>query len=243
MSIEVKAGKDHLKGTALTYPDGFFSLRGERVVPENTFSFYTYDALNGVKDYATNNLSNLFLTRRALNGTALKTTTLNPSRSVTTVKTGLQTGRGTMGEVTVRKYLWNVLFAERTTKYGGPAEYADIVLGQGEPGEDGVFHVSFLSGTKCTVSHTSSAGTYYLDRLDLAVWELYRTLWVDGDTKWSQAENLETGALCWRLDSGRQWDYTLEMLEDDPGKAELSLSEGALVVGIDTSSGLPTLSL
>lgn len=234
MSIEAKAGKDHLKGTALKYPDDFFTLRGERVVPADSFSYYTYEALDGVKDFATNNLSNLFLTKRGLNSAVLENIYLNPSKSITSVKTALQIGN--LG------HPFNVFFAAKTTKYGGAAEYADIALEQKAPGSTGMFHVSFLSGSKCTVSFTAAAGTYRLDRLDLDTWELYRGLWNAADDEWSQVQDPDGDALCWRLGSARQWDYTLETATGDSGRAHLVLKDGERVVGIG-GTGVLTLTL
>ena len=64
MSIERCTLSNNLKAKELYYSDDFFSLKGEKITPSDSFTFNSYEALKDVNDFKTNNYSNLFLTKK-----------------------------------------------------------------------------------------------------------------------------------------------------------------------------------
>jgi len=67
MAVKYCTFSNDLKAKDLCYSDDFFTLKGEKVIPSDSFSFDTYYALKDVNDFKTNNLSNLFLTNKQEN--------------------------------------------------------------------------------------------------------------------------------------------------------------------------------
>ena len=61
MAISFKTFSNDLKAKDLNYSDDFFSLKSEKVIPADSFSFDSYDAFKNIVDYKTNNFSNIFL--------------------------------------------------------------------------------------------------------------------------------------------------------------------------------------
>ncbi|MBO5826974.1 MAG: hypothetical protein J6R59_00650 [Paludibacteraceae bacterium] len=64
MALKRFTFSNDLKAKELNYCDDFFSLKGEKITPSDSFSFNSYEALKGVNDFKTNNYSNLFLTKK-----------------------------------------------------------------------------------------------------------------------------------------------------------------------------------
>lgn len=56
-----------LKAKDLSYPDKFFKLKSEKVIPSDSFTFDSYEAFKDINDFKTNNYSNLFLIRKKQN--------------------------------------------------------------------------------------------------------------------------------------------------------------------------------
>ena len=53
-----------LRAKDLCYSDDFFTLKGEKVIPSDSFSYDSYEAFKNVKDIKTSNYSNLFLLKK-----------------------------------------------------------------------------------------------------------------------------------------------------------------------------------
>ena len=64
MAIKRLTFSNDLKAKDLCYSDEFYSLKGERITPSDSFSYDYYEALRNVIDVKTNNYSNLFLTNK-----------------------------------------------------------------------------------------------------------------------------------------------------------------------------------
>lgn len=67
MAIERLTFSNDLKAKELSYCDEFFSLKGEKITPSDSFSYNCYEALRDINDFKTNNYSNLFLTKKQKN--------------------------------------------------------------------------------------------------------------------------------------------------------------------------------
>lgn len=57
----------NLRGKQFNYSDDFYRLKGKKVIPSNSFSYYLYDVMHDIVDSKTNNFSNLFLSKKMLN--------------------------------------------------------------------------------------------------------------------------------------------------------------------------------
>ena len=64
MAVNRCTFSNNLKAKDLNYCDEFFSLKGEKITPSDSFSYNSYEALRNVNDFKTNNYSNLFLTKK-----------------------------------------------------------------------------------------------------------------------------------------------------------------------------------
>ena len=64
MSLNRRTFYNDLKAKNLCYSDDFFKLKSEKVIPSDSFSFSSYEALKDIIDFKTNNYSNLFLIKK-----------------------------------------------------------------------------------------------------------------------------------------------------------------------------------
>ena len=64
MAVNRLTFSNDLKAKDLCYSDDFFSLKSEKVIPSDSFSFSSYEALKDIVDFKTNNYSNLFLIKK-----------------------------------------------------------------------------------------------------------------------------------------------------------------------------------
>ena len=67
MAVDYRTFYEDLKANELNYSDEFFKLKSEKVIPSDSFTFDSYQALKNVNDFKTNNYSNLFLTSKQQN--------------------------------------------------------------------------------------------------------------------------------------------------------------------------------
>lgn len=72
MAIIEKSFLTNVRGKELSYSDDFYRLRGKKIVPANSFSYYLYNVMTDVVDTKTNNYSNLFLTKKQTNDSWLE---------------------------------------------------------------------------------------------------------------------------------------------------------------------------
>jgi hypothetical protein len=64
MAVNRCTFSNDLRAKDLSYSDEFFKLKGEKIIPSDSFSYNSYEALKDVKDFKTSNFSNLFLTKK-----------------------------------------------------------------------------------------------------------------------------------------------------------------------------------
>lgn len=198
MASERKTCKDFMRGVELSYSDDFLYLKGERHIPSNSFTYNEYEALQGVRDYSTNNFSNLFLTRRGKNEDFLSTRTIASSAySVSSVNTTLSIG-GTF-----------IRFDKDTSDYAGVTfvKNSDSYC---------LFSIHFVSGSKCFITFTTNEGLYYLARQDKTRWKLDENIWNEEEEEWESASSKSNEELVFSFGEKTYWDYLkMEPNEND----------------------------
>lgn len=67
MAVNNRTFLKNLRGKQFNYSDNFYRLKGKKVIPSNSFSYYLYDVMHDIVDFKTNNFSNLFLSKKMVN--------------------------------------------------------------------------------------------------------------------------------------------------------------------------------
>lgn len=87
MAVNRCTFSNDLKAKDLCYSDEFFKLKSEKVIPSDSFSFSSYEALKDIIDFKTNNYSNLFLIKKQKNSDWLESNTKKNERLISLATT------------------------------------------------------------------------------------------------------------------------------------------------------------
>ena len=156
MAIERLTFSNDLKAKDLYYCDEFFSLKGEKIIPSDSFSYDYYEALRDVNDFKTNNYSNLFLTKKQNTSNWLKSKIVdntNISGLVTTLEWRNED-----------KSYWLYFDDTYNIKKLDVAEIGANVVSEKSKKFYGnhIFFVNFIDEVRCTISHTYADFNMYL---------------------------------------------------------------------------------
>ena len=154
MGVEYITFSNGLRAKDLCYSDDFFKLKGKKIIPSDSFSFSSYNALKDVNDFKTNNYSNLFLIKKQKNTDWLKAN-IKKGDDILDLSSYIKIGN---------QYIYfpkNYDF-----DFGEPDDILDLNLIEKEyNGVDTnyIFYINFISDSECTIAHTFGDLVYYLD--------------------------------------------------------------------------------
>ena len=162
MAISFKTFSNDLKAKDLNYSDDFFSLKSEKVIPADSFSFDSYDAFKNIVDYKTNNFSNIFLINKQKNSDWLE---------VQTKENDFLNGVATTiswfaGDITNPMELGSWLyFAKNYEMFDFNVSKIDAMLTYSKPEKNYsnyIFYLEYLNDNTCRISHTFGDLKFYL---------------------------------------------------------------------------------
>lgn len=151
-----------LKAKDLCYPDEFFKLKSEKVIPSDSFSFDQYEAFKNLNDFKTNNYSNLFLVNKQKTSDWLYSDERENERLIGLATTISWYAADLEDEDELGSWLY---FDKSYTMFESGTENVDCHLTYGRPTENYsnyIFYVNFISENECTISHTFGDTIYYL---------------------------------------------------------------------------------
>lgn len=166
MSVNYCTFSNDLKAKDLCYSDEFFKLKGEKVIPSDSFSFSSYEAFKNINDFKTNNYSNLFLINKQKNSNWL---------SANIKETDYLNGMAT----TISWYAPNIdnelelgswlYFSKNYEMFDLSINKVDAVMTYGRPAKNYsnyIFYLEYLDDNTCRISHTFGDLTFYLSVTD-----------------------------------------------------------------------------
>ena len=162
MAVNRCTFSNDLKSKDLCYSDEFFSLKSEKVIPSDSFSFESYEAFKKINDFKTNNFSNIFLINKQRNSDWLQTNVKE-----TDYLNGISTTISWFASDTsneIEKGTW-LYFGKNYEMFDLAVTQVDVKTTYGRPDEDYtnyIFYVQFLDENLCTISHTFGDLTFYL---------------------------------------------------------------------------------
>ena len=162
MAIKYRTFSNDLKAKDLCYPDQFFTLKGQKIIPSDSFSFGSYQALKDVNDFKTNNLSNLFLinkqqTSNWLNAKVRQGDKLNGLATTISWFTNSLDNQGQLGS-------W-LYFAKNYEMFDINVSTVECLLTYGKTTKhqsNYIFYLEFLDDNTCRISHTFGDLVFYL---------------------------------------------------------------------------------
>lgn len=157
MSIERCTFSNNLKAKELYYSDDFFSLKGEKVTPSDSFTFNSYEALKDVNDFKTNNYSNLFLTKKQRTSNWLNSN----SKDKDDIKGFATTFSWKLSD---DEDYW-LYFAKNYTLWDLYVKKVDLKITNTKSEKDYhnyIFYLDLIDENKCKISHTFGDLKMYL---------------------------------------------------------------------------------
>ena len=161
MALKHRTFSNDLKAKDLCYSDDFFSLKGEKIIPADSFSFNNYQALKDVNDFKTNNYSNLFLTKKQANSNWLKADVkeedeLNGLATTISWFTYNSNNKEELGS-------W-LYFSKNYEMFDINVNSVEcqILYGKNSQASNFIFYLEFLDDNTCRISHTFGDLVFYL---------------------------------------------------------------------------------
>lgn len=162
MAVDYRTFYEDLKANELNYSDEFFKLKGEKVIPSDSFTFDSYQALKNVNDFKTNNYSNLFLTSKQQNTNWLQAK--------------LKYQDGTNGLATTISWYSNdsqnqqqpgywLYFAKNYQMFDINVSEVQCMVTYGKPSGNQpnyIFYLELIDDNTCRISHTFGDLVFYL---------------------------------------------------------------------------------
>lgn len=157
MAIKRLTFSNNLKAKDLNYSDDFFSLKGEKVIPSDSFSFNSYEALKDINDFKTNNYSNLFLTKKQKTSDWLQADVKDK---------GAVKGYATTisWRISDKEQQW-LYFAKNYTLWDLYVKKVDLKIVNNKSESDYsnyIYYIEFIDESKCKISHTFGDLRLYL---------------------------------------------------------------------------------
>lgn len=156
MSIEHRTFSNHLKAKDLNYCDEFFSIKGEKITPSDSFTFNCYEALRDINDFKTNNYSNLFLTKKQKFSNWLESN-IDENDNLTGIVTTLEWRKGDKSAWLYFDDFYNVKEADvKIIECKLVSTKSDKLYG------NHVFYIKFIDEVRCHICHTFADFQMYL---------------------------------------------------------------------------------
>lgn len=173
MAINRLNFKDNLKGKRLLFSDDFYKLRGKKITPENSFSYYLYDALNNTLDFKTNNYSNLFLSNRDVISNfmvrdEIDVMQISDVANQVNVRMSLTKSDPEGGTGDLKR-----MFYFNSASSLGDGSYKATVVDDVEGKSTGAdFNIVFTTSMSCEITHEYNGYTFYLVSANKNLWVL-----------------------------------------------------------------------
>ena len=162
MAINRCTFSNDLKAKDLCYSDEFFKLKSERVIPSDSFSFSSYEALKDIVDFKTNNYSNLFLIKKQKNSNWLESNAKKNERLISLATTMSWFASDLKDEDEQGQWLY---FNKTYEMFDTNMETIECLMTYGKSDSsysNYIFYINFISENECTISHTFGDIIYYL---------------------------------------------------------------------------------
>lgn len=162
MAVNRCTFSNDLKAKDLCYSDEFFKLKSEKVIPLDSFSFNSYEALKDVIDYKTNNYSNLFLVKKQETSKWLESNVRKNERLISLATTMSWFAADLEDEDEQGQWLY---FNKTYEMFDTNMETVDCFVTYGKSEENHsnyIFYINFISENECTISHTFGDINYHL---------------------------------------------------------------------------------
>lgn len=151
-----------LKAKDLCYSDDFFKLKSDKIIPQDSFSFDSYEAFKNINDFKTNNYSNVFLINKQRNSEWLE-----PKVKKGDSLNGLATtisffAADTTNEVELGSWLY---FSKNYEMFDVNCTSVDAILTYGKPDtnySNYIFYLEFIDDNTCRIAHTFGDIVFYL---------------------------------------------------------------------------------
>lgn len=166
MATNYRTFSNDLKAKDLCYPDEFFKLKSEKVIPSDSFTFDNYQALKDVNDFKTNNYSNLFLIKKQQNSQWIQAKVKQQDKL-----NGLAT--------TISWYAFDLqnqqeqgswlYFAKNYEMFDINVSQVEYMITYGRPDKNYsnyIFYLELLDQNTCRISHTFGDLRFYLSVQD-----------------------------------------------------------------------------
>lgn len=162
MSVNRLTFSNDLKAKDLCYSDEFFKLKGQKVIPSDSFTFDSYEVFKDITDFKTNNFSNLFLINKQRNSQWLETQIKESDKYIglaTTVSwyTANMNNQDQLGS-------W-LYFSKNYEMFDISVTMVDAIVTYGRPEQNYanyIFYFEMLDDNMCRISHTFGDLTFYL---------------------------------------------------------------------------------
>ena len=156
MAIKRLTFSNDLKAKELNYCDEFFSLKGEKITPSDSFTFNCYEALRDINDFKTNNYSNLFLTKKHKFSNWLESNVVELNE-LSGIVTTLEWRKGNKSAWLYFDDFYNIKEADvKIIECKLVSTKSEKLYG------NHVFYIEFIDEVRCHICHTFSDFQMYL---------------------------------------------------------------------------------
>lgn len=162
MAVNRCTFSNDLKAKDLCYSDEFFKLKSEKVIPSDSFSFSSYEALKDIIDFKTNNYSNLFLIKKQKNSDWLESNTKKNERLISLATTISWFAADLEDEDEQGQWLY---FNKAYEMFDTNLETVECLVTYGKSDNNYsnyIFYIDFISENECVIQHTFGDIVYYL---------------------------------------------------------------------------------
>ena len=162
MAVNRCTFSNDLKAKDLCYSDEFFTLKSEKVIPSDSFSFDSYEAFKNINDFKTNNYSNLFLINKQRNSEWLKSEVREKDLLNGLATTISWYSPDLENQVVQGSWLY---FAKNYDMFDIHLSEVDALITYGRPTTNYfnyIFYINFIDDNVCTISHTFGDIIFYL---------------------------------------------------------------------------------
>lgn len=162
MAVNRCTFSNDLKAKDLCYSDEFFKLKSEKVIPSDSFSFDSYEALKNVNDFKTNNYSNLFLINKQRNSNWLQSNVRDKDllNGIATTISWYSSDLKNPDE----QGSW-LYFAKSYEMFDIHLSEVEAIVTYGRPSMNYfnyIFYINFIDDNICTITHTFGDIIFYL---------------------------------------------------------------------------------
>lgn len=162
MSVNRCTFSNDLKAKDLCYSDEFFKLKGEKVIPSDSFTFDSYDVFKDIVDFKTNNYSNLFLIDKQRNSDWLEPQ-IRQKDKFNSLATTVSWYSGNVNNQN-EKGSW-LYFSKNYQMFDINVKSVDAIVTYDRPEQDYsnyIFYFQILDDNLCRIAHTFGDLTFYL---------------------------------------------------------------------------------